>query len=408
MGLMLAEPGFHTSCFVEWEEYPRSTLIAAQRAGYFAPAPIWDDVTTFDAKPFAGAFDTLLAGYPCQPFSSAGQRKGADDERHLWPDVARIIRELAPGLRWVFLENVSGHVSLGLETVLRELHGMGFAVAAGLFTAAETGAPHERERVFIVAHRACARCEPTRTWASGERESGQPLLGSRVGGLADASCGRHGGSGARKVEQPRRAEAIGSGDTLADTNPDANAGWMVRGGSDGGEGESQGEREQRQRVRSWSGGGSIRSNGEMADASGSGLQGREQPGSPGERDGAAAHGSAAECGRPWVHPPGPADMAGWMDTLAVAPYLAPAASLGDLARFTSQVAAMAQAGLVAQEALEPALRRMATGLAERSRALRLLGNGVHPLAAGYAFRTLAAAHGLGPLDLATSGTRDRG
>jgi len=103
MGLMLAEPGFHTRCFVEWEEYPRATIIAAQRAGYFAPAPIWDDLTTFDAKPFAGAIDTLLAGYPCQPFSQAGKRLGADDPRHLWPHVARVIRELGDGLRWVFL-----------------------------------------------------------------------------------------------------------------------------------------------------------------------------------------------------------------------------------------------------------------------------------------------------------------
>lgn len=66
MGLMLAEPEFHTRCFVEWELYPRSTIIAAQNAGYFAPAPIWDDVTTFDGRPFRGAIDTILAGYPCQ------------------------------------------------------------------------------------------------------------------------------------------------------------------------------------------------------------------------------------------------------------------------------------------------------------------------------------------------------
>jgi site-specific DNA-cytosine methylase len=110
MGLMLAEPGFHSRAFVEWEEYPRSVLIAAQRAGYFAPAPIWDDLTSFDASPLAGAIDTLLAGYPCQPFSMAGQRRGEDDERHLWPHVARVARELGDGLRWIFLENVAGHV----------------------------------------------------------------------------------------------------------------------------------------------------------------------------------------------------------------------------------------------------------------------------------------------------------
>ncbi len=150
MGLMLAEPGYHSRAFVEWEDWPRSVLIAAQRAGYFAPAPIWDDLRSFDARRFRGAFDTLLAGYPCQPFSAAGNRAGAKAPRHLWPDVARVIRECAP--EWVFLENVAGHVTLGLETVLRELWGLGYTPAAGLFSAAEVGAPHQRQRVFILAH----------------------------------------------------------------------------------------------------------------------------------------------------------------------------------------------------------------------------------------------------------------
>ena len=99
---------------------------------------------------FRGAFDIVLAGYPCQPFSAAGKRAGADDPRHLWPEVARVITECRP--EWVFLENVAGHVSLGLEIVLRELWAMGFTPAAGLFSAAEVGAPHQRLRIFIVAH----------------------------------------------------------------------------------------------------------------------------------------------------------------------------------------------------------------------------------------------------------------
>jgi len=150
LGLMLAEPGYHTRALIEWEDWPRCVLIAAQRAGYFAPAPIWDDLRSFDAQPFRGAFDTVLAGYPCQPFSAAGKRGGADDPRHLWPEVARVVGECRP--EWVFVENVSGHVSLGLETVLRELWDMGYAPAAGLFSAAEVGARHKRSRIFILAH----------------------------------------------------------------------------------------------------------------------------------------------------------------------------------------------------------------------------------------------------------------
>ena len=63
LGVMLAEPAYHTRAFVEWEDWPRAVLIAAQRAGYFAPAPIWDDLRSFDARPFCGTFDIVLAGF---------------------------------------------------------------------------------------------------------------------------------------------------------------------------------------------------------------------------------------------------------------------------------------------------------------------------------------------------------
>ena len=237
LGLMLAEPGFHTRCFVEWEEYPRRCLIAAQRAGYFARAPIWDDVTTFDGLPFRGAFDTILAGYPCQPFSHAGQRKGHDDERHLWPDVARIVREVDP--EWVFLENVAGHVSLGAETVLRDLWDMGYTPAAGLFSASETGAPHERLRWFCVAH-----------------------------------CNRGDGDGAGKRRQGRRLEPANGCDDVAHPNGrDASAERQQRG------------RQQRLHPESRPSGGGCAGL-VMADASGAGQQERNaaavsnQPGYP--------------------------------------------------------------------------------------------------------------------------------
>ena len=431
MGLMLAEPGFHTRCWVEWEEYPRSVIVAGQRAGYFAPAPIWDDLTTFDARPFAGCIDTLLAGYPCQPFSHAGQRKGADDERHLWPDVARVARELGPSLEWIFLENVAGHVTLGLETVLRDLRDMDFTPAVGLFTAAETGAPHERERVFIVDHRAIQRlserrqseqpppsqksgaglvaelerCDRKLEHAAGvgrgegrakpEVRSGRNSPASTGGTMADTSRGRHGGSRQGEVEQPGRAEAERSSCNLADTDGrDASTEWLQRSG------------EQRLYPEGERFGG--RGNGvSVADTGGStGHQGRASVGGSGYGPRSAGQAIGLGGSRPYVHPPGPADMGRWADVLVTSPDLAPSASFGDLASFAGKVAAMAQAGLVAEAEIEPALRRMADGLALRSRALRLLGNGVHPLAAGHAWRTLSAAHGLRPLDLVAA--RDGG
>lgn len=324
MGLMLAEPVFHTRCFVEWEQYPRDTLIAAQRAGYFAPAPIWDDVTIFDAKPLAGAIDTVLAGYPCQPFSAAGQRKGENDERHLWPDIERIIRELGPTLRWCFFENVAGHLSLGLDTVLRSLRDMGFTTASGLFSAEEVGAPHERLRVFIVAYRESQR-------------TGEP------------------------------------------DNPERPKPW--------------------QHARRGPGGGSRGLHGELPNASQPGPQRREQCGTSGQRDGTKAPGPAAELCRPLIFPPGPSDRAAWLATIAMAPDLAPAVAFGDVARRADQLAQMVASGRMAETQAEPALCRMVDGLAQRSRALRLLGNGVVPLAAAYAWRSLCAAHGLGWVDL---------
>jgi len=366
MGLMLAEPGFHTRCWVEWEEYPRSVIIAGQQAGYFAPAPIWDDLTTFDARPFAGCIDTLLAGYPCQPFSHAGQRKGADDERHLWPDVARVARELGPTLQWLFLENVAGHLTLGLETVLRTIRDMDFTPAVGLFTAAETGAPHERERVFIVAHR--------QSIGAGELDHTTSTRCAEEGIGADERCNQ------LKRRQPLFGD--GCGDLGNATGLDRRIHARSRG----------------EGVRETDAGGTGRT---MADTSGARLEGQQ----PGQRDPCGRkepHGLAGLSRRAWVHPPGPADMGRWADVLSVAPYLAPSLSISDVKRAADHFAQMVARGELAETQAQSFVRLCADGMANRSRALRLLGNGVHPLAAGHAWRTLSAAHGLRPLDLASA------
>lgn len=91
----------------------------------------------------------LTAGYPCQPFSSAGRRGGEDDPRHLWPAVADAIRILRPG--HVLLENVAGHLSLGFGAVLGDLAEIGYDARWVCLPASGVGAPHRRERVFIHA-----------------------------------------------------------------------------------------------------------------------------------------------------------------------------------------------------------------------------------------------------------------
>ncbi|PKP68494.1 MAG: DNA cytosine methyltransferase [Alphaproteobacteria bacterium HGW-Alphaproteobacteria-4] len=387
---MLAEPGYHTRAFVEWEDWPRAVLIAAQAAGYFAPAPIWDDLRSFDARPFRGAFDTVLAGYPCQPFSAAGKRGGADDPRHLWPEVARVIRECGP--EWVFLENVAGHVTLGLEAVLRELWGMGYTPAAGLFSAAEVGAPHQRLRIFILAH----TDEP----ASGHRPlqpGGQQRLypqGRGVGAghqqLVDAEGNgwREGWPGP-ELWLGRDAAAARAGSAVAKP---ASAGFPLR------------RHAGMQAAAAQTGAGLVaepeRYGGAMADPGGAELEGVERV----QRDSRRwqePDGHPALSGGTGLHPPGPGDHAGWGVVLTSRPDLAPALGFDDCLAWARRLAADPEGPVTA--AAEPALRRMADGLAHRARALRLLGNGVHPLAAAHAWRSLAAAHGLGPVDLAAGG-----
>jgi DNA (cytosine-5)-methyltransferase 1 len=118
--------------------------------------------------------DILTGGYPCQPFSHAGSRKGKNDERHLWPYVRDAIYALRP--RYAILENVSGHLTLGLADVLSDLTQIGFNAEWGTYRASDIGAPHRRERVFIIAHASrgargtgAGRCDP-----ESERSTGSP------------------------------------------------------------------------------------------------------------------------------------------------------------------------------------------------------------------------------------------
>ena len=94
--------------------------------------------------------DIITGGYPCQPFSVAGRKKGEEDPRHLWPEYFRLIKELRP--TWVIGENVSGHIKLGLDTVLEDLESEGYTARAFSISATSIGANHKRERVWIIAH----------------------------------------------------------------------------------------------------------------------------------------------------------------------------------------------------------------------------------------------------------------
>ena len=151
LGLRLAVPAARVVCYVEREASAIALLVAHMQAGGLDDAPLWSDLRTFDSRPWRGVVDCIIGGIPCQPWSVAGKRRGADDERNLWPDTIRIIREIGP--RIVFIENVGGIVRDGYERLIRpDLIEAGYKPAAGIFTAAEVGAPHRRERLFILAH----------------------------------------------------------------------------------------------------------------------------------------------------------------------------------------------------------------------------------------------------------------
>ena len=140
--------GWRTVCAVEWEQYPASVLCARQNDGLLPPFPIWDDVQTFDGKPWRGIVDVISGGFPCQDISAAGKGAGIDGERSgMWREMARIIHEVRP--RFVFVENSPMLTSRGLGTVLGDLAKMGFDAKWGVLGANAVGAPHQRERIWI-------------------------------------------------------------------------------------------------------------------------------------------------------------------------------------------------------------------------------------------------------------------
>jgi DNA (cytosine-5)-methyltransferase 1 len=151
LGIALAVPAARVICCVEREAYAAATLAARMEDGCLDDAPIWSDVAAFDGEPWRGVVDCVAGGFPCQDISNAGDREGIDGERSgLWSEFARIIREVGP--RVVFVENVAALIVRGLDRVLGDLADLGFAAEWDVFRASDVGAPHQRARLFILAH----------------------------------------------------------------------------------------------------------------------------------------------------------------------------------------------------------------------------------------------------------------
>lgn len=154
--------GWNNLFHCEWNEFGKQVL-----QYYWPKAKSYDDITKTDFTIWKGRIDILTGGFPCQPYSVAGKRKGKDDERHLWPEMLRAIREIQP--RWVVGENVSGIITwnagLVFEEVQADLEAEGYEVQTYILPAASVNAPHKRDRVWFVAYRANTRnetvCKPT-------------------------------------------------------------------------------------------------------------------------------------------------------------------------------------------------------------------------------------------------------
>lgn len=142
--------GFETVGQCEWADYPTKVL-----EKHWPDVPRWRDIRTltggdFYARTGRRTVDIISGGFPCQPFSNAGKRRGKEDDRYLWPEMVRVIAELRP--TWVVGENVAGIINMALDTVLSDLESQGYATRAFLIPAAGVNAPHQRYRTAIVAY----------------------------------------------------------------------------------------------------------------------------------------------------------------------------------------------------------------------------------------------------------------
>lgn len=179
--------------YVEREGYPAAILLARMEEQTLEPAPVFaGNIEDLDTAAFHGV-DIVTAGFPCQPFSAAGKRHGQSDERWLWDDIVRILREIQPRPRWIVLENVPGLVRLGLGPVLGGLAELGYDAEWGLLSASAVGAAHKRERWFCLARRRDGVDDTSggrHGNADAEVRAGRDAADDAGGELADAELAR--------------------------------------------------------------------------------------------------------------------------------------------------------------------------------------------------------------------------
>jgi DNA (cytosine-5)-methyltransferase 1 len=189
--------GWENAFHCEWMEFPRKVLDY-----YFPEADSHVDICKTDFKKYEGNVDIITGGFPCQPFSMAGKRKGSEDERYLWHEMLRTIQEVKP--KYVIAENVLGLTNIedGLvfEQVWSDLEVAGYEVQPFVLPAASKGAPHQRDRIWIIAYRSGLRFNPRR---SEQSLSGNSSNGNE-GNASDTLCQRFQRSVSSRVNDEQR------------------------------------------------------------------------------------------------------------------------------------------------------------------------------------------------------------
>ena len=172
----LQQAGYEIAWQIEWDEWCRRVLTK-----HWPDVPKYSDIKEVDANRLE-PIDLLIGGYPCQPFSVAGKQQGQADDRHLWPEMFRIIQALRP--TWVIGENVAGHISMGLDDVLSDLESEGYSCQAFVIPACAVNAPHRRDRVWVLAYSESRGQQEQQTGDNGGKQWGQAQerYGSRTSG----------------------------------------------------------------------------------------------------------------------------------------------------------------------------------------------------------------------------------
>ena len=213
--------GWRTICAVEWDAYAASVLVQRQNDGSLPAFPIWDDVQTFDGRPWRGRIDVISGGFPCQDISSAGKGAGINGERSgMWGHMARIVGEVRP--RFVFVENSPLLVGRGLARVLGSLASLGYDARWGVLGARDAGAPHKRDRIWIVAHSdLCRFVEPIDDEERREGVDSRESPGNCCRASEDVAYSQSisSGTGLGQAEEERHGDQPADGsNTLADSS----------------------------------------------------------------------------------------------------------------------------------------------------------------------------------------------